>query len=1212
MTFAARLWFLILCLALPSTAFAQSKPTDPIELVPNFIGSGTYSSAFSGDGRYAVVGGRSGEVSVWEVRSGRKLRSFWVVTTGFGGGGVDSVAFSPDGSRVAAAARHAIYVWEVRTGASLWTAKAHNVSVNALAFLPDGSKLLSGGGMYTRSDDPFDSPLKLWDAQTGQLTRSFKGHTENVRTIALSKDGTTILSAGDDKTIKLWNAASGQPIQTFKGHKDKVTSVRFMPDGKTVLSESRYDKTARFWDVQSGRMLRQIPGSEYGSAAVFPDGKTLLWPPACCASKPTTLPASRYDIASGKITGQVELPFDWWEMGALDITPSPDGKLLLVQNNRVVDAATGKLVASFLGRVLGSGSVHSAPTGSALLVGGSALTLWDTTLGQLIQNYDEKSGDFAAWVSADGSQVISANRRYQESIVRLRDTTTGQVISEFDISKTIPEKDFSSAVIQLSPDNKTYAIMNHGGKIVYLVSAETKKVLHKLPDHTGGGYYTFFTFSPDSMRILTTTTDKKDIARLWDVKTGELLRTHKLIRESKFREAGDHQIGARTPGFSPDGKRVVTSGGNLTSSVPNGIVTQWGSADGTKTNNVGTVWDPETGQVQHHLSMPPHWIVRAAFSPDSTRLISGGSDRILRMWNAQTGEQIRTFGGNHGDNIEEVSFSRDGKRVFSTSDDATLKIWNADTGDLLATLVRGRDGAWMVLTPEGFFNASPNASDLLSIVQGMEAYSIEQVYQSLYRPDLVREKLAGDPRGLVREAAARLDLGRVIGSGNVPGVAIIAPQDGAPSGAQVAAEVDIVNRGGGIGRVEWRVNGVTVGVDTPPAPAANQLARLTRNLSLDPGSNTIEVIAYNAANLVASIPVRATVTVPSAAPAPGQPVAAQPSRLFVIAAGIDDYTDSRFKLAGSVRDARTLSQAFSTSGAGLYQSVNVKLLTDADVTKDKLDAAFKEFAAQATPADVFVLHLAGHGKTVDGRYYFVPRDFKVGNNSDEKAVNAAVVAQGIAQEQWQRWFATIPARKSMILFDTCESGSLTGDAAQTKALEQSAANDRLAQATGRSIITASSSTQLAFEYRGHGLFTYNLLDAMERADSDGNGTIEINELAAYVYAQVTRLSEQVFKKRQEPQIRIASSYPLTRQGRVLAGDLPTVAEDNAPAFQLAQTANLQIKPGPGATVVRSLNAQTAVTVLKSEGGWSLVASGGKPLGYVATRDLAPAAKAATR
>ncbi|MFX8573766.1 hypothetical protein ABTM22_19735, partial [Acinetobacter baumannii] len=93
-----------------------------------------------------------------------------------------------------------------------------------------------------------------------------------------------------------------------------------------------------------------------------------------------------------------------------------------------------------------------------------------------------------------------------------------------------------------------------------------------------------------------------------------------------------------------------------------------------------------------------------------------------------------------------------------------------------------------------------------------------------------------------------------------------------------------------------------------------------------------------------------------------------------------------------------------------------------------------------------------------------------------------------------------------ILFDTCDSGTLAGDAGVTQSLERDAANDRLAQSTGRSIITAAASAQDANEgYHGHGLFTYELLDAINRADSDRNGTIEVNELAAYVNAQVRQI-----------------------------------------------------------------------------------------------------------
>ena len=486
----------------------------------------------------------------------------------------------------------------------------------------------------------------------------------------------------------------------------------------------------------------------------------------------------------------------------------------------------------------------------------------------------------------------------------------------------------------------------------------------------------------------------------------------------------------------------------------------------------------------------------------------------------------------------------------------------------------------------------------------------------------MREKLAGDPRGLVREAASRLDLSKAVASGNAPDVRLTLLTRGlGRANSLIAVGAEITDRGGGIGRIEWRVNGITAGVDSPAQTAASQPLRLTRDLALDTGDATIEVVAYNSANLIASLPARLSVAAqgtllpatPSPAPRPSitpaptlAPVAAATSRLFVLAAGLDHYADQRFRLQYSVLDAKAMAQAFADSGKDLYRSVEIKLMNDAEVVSDKLDAAFLELSKKINPSDGFVLYLAGHGKTLDGRYYFVPQNFKVDGEVSGAAIDAAVRKQGISQEQWQRWLAQIPARKSLILFDTCESGTLTGDAGETKMLERGAANDRLAQATGRSIITASSGSTEAFEgYHGHGLFTYNLLDAIDRGDGYGNGTIEVSELAAFVYAEVTAISERVFKQRQEPQIKITSNYALTRQAHVLVDKAPAIAMETKPAYQLTQSAQLQIKPSSGATVVRSLSAKTPVTVLESKNGWALVARGGRPLGYVATRDLAP-------
>src|SRR5207245_216292 len=151
--------------------------------------------------------------------------------------------------------------------------------------------------------------------------------------------------------------------------------------------------------------------------------------------------------------------------------------------------------------------------------------------------------------------------------------------------------------------------------------------------------------------------------------------------------------------------------------------------------------------------------------------------------------------------------------------------------------------------------------------------------------------------------------------------------------------------------------------------------------------------------------------------------------------------------------------------------------------------------------------IAGHGKTMDGRYHFLPQDFRYDGER-------SIVERGIDQEQWQAWFARIAAKKSVLLFDTCESGSLTAERVATRGLEHVAALERLTRAMGRTVLSASTDDAPAIEgYRGHGLFTYTILDALERADADGNGLIDVTELASYVDAQVPVLSERRFKQR---------------------------------------------------------------------------------------------------
>ena len=122
-------------------------------------------------------------------------------------------------------------------------------------------------------------------------------------------------------------------------------------------------------------------------------------------------------------------------------------------------------------------------------------------------------------------------------------------------------------------------------------------------------------------------------------------------------------------------------------------------------------------------------------------------------------------------------------------------------------------------TPEGFFAGSRSANDLLlSIVRGLDLTTVDQVHQSLFSPDLVREALARDPDGEVKRAGDIVKSQKVIDSGPGTVVAITSHKEGSPSANElVQVTAQVTDKGKGIGRIEWRVNGITVAVSTRQA-----------------------------------------------------------------------------------------------------------------------------------------------------------------------------------------------------------------------------------------------------------------------------------------------------------------------------------------------------------------------------------------------------------
>lgn len=199
------------------------------------------------------------------MSAGTELRRFDLP-----GDEIMSVAFSPDGSTLAAGGRRGfLYVWDVRSGRRLRAVKSHQESVNGVAFSPDGQLLASACGVAfatTGSDSPDDTTVKFWDVKTGQLIRTLTGHTgRGVSSIAFGPGGRVLVSGGEDGMLIIWNVATGRAVRKVpvSGRAYGDVHVAYSPDGKTIAAE-----------VNDGIILLDTAGNQ---GAKLDPGKYSRW-----------------------------------------------------------------------------------------------------------------------------------------------------------------------------------------------------------------------------------------------------------------------------------------------------------------------------------------------------------------------------------------------------------------------------------------------------------------------------------------------------------------------------------------------------------------------------------------------------------------------------------------------------------------------------------------------------------------------------------------------------------------------------------------------------------------------------------------------------------------------------------------------------------------------------------------------------------------------
>ena len=1146
------------------------------------------------DGQTAITVGTDASFKLWSVGQKAILRSTSTRAP------LRHMVLCGDGRTVAGGASDGtIHLVNSDTGAEVGSV-AHGGDVTSLVALPTSNALLAVGATGIRIIDvgkrvsigtipDTKQLLAVASAAPFALARSTAGHAvvvgptiESVRrlsvpvpttaNVAIAPNGSSFAVAGE--TVDVFDGATGAPRGSLAVTAATPSSLALDDDGRVYAYEGRQ---VHVFDAKTKQM--KVLAAAAPPFAVSRRGDRVVASPV-----PARLHgplATVFDPRTGQVVGTLDrAPGVDFEATKIDVTADGKWAVLTTPGMRsrgrqshtllfdlerggppkesssfrgelgdekmwATAVLDGRLVAATASRSVAVGEnprvlFHSNGTsrtfeGRASKVGHMVMT----TSGRVIEGHHDgraaawdlatlaTRGAFEPWgqresevgslsVSKDGRRaVMGGGVRFHESFYDRRDA-----------GEDVNREDFAMVPI----------------RIVDLETGQT--TLHRWLDHHSHDWR-----SPPYLDVVLSANGERVLSREWVASVADLEADRKPRPVPRRADASTEDPLFQGVSFL-SGDRAFVDGdiidlrtmtiigraavpdcesGRLETATPEGslgvVTCRVGVSNGDEQRDA-RLWRPDTRETRKLVVKGP--VTAAALGPggDVAAVVVLG---FATVFDTKTGRDLGTVTLD-GPLPASIAVSANGAHLLVGRIDGTVLVVNVARGTSITRYGPHRD--WIAYTDDGYFDA-PATVDTTSIaaVAGIATYQVHQVALLANRPDVLLERLGLVPPGVIEHyrnrAAARVRRAGLTETqlreslASAPRVSLVFVEE-----LERSARVtfDATDERHELARYEVAVNG-------SPQPLASSVlqgrrARQTVEVSLTPGRNEITISAINAAGLVSprlSYDVQLIQYLAK-------------SDLYYLGLGVSKYKNPAYDLAFADRDVTQVGTALAgVQGASRFTKVHTKVVTNEAVSVESV-RQLRTFAARAKPEDTVVLFAAGHGvhsRDAEAAYYFATHEV------DPRDLPKTAARFDLLEDI----LASSPARKKLLLLDTCESGDVdtgTGGAsaglrapglrARTRgfALVDSAPSERAGPArsrtvldrnrfvyvdpfrqTGVVVVGASRADEASYEFDslGHGLFTSALLETLASGSPDVlDGCVDVEKLTQQVEMRVAMLS----------------------------------------------------------------------------------------------------------